>query len=329
MRLRWLMVFLALLLPRVAAAQELSYLVGHTELTNTSDSSYGWEIDYRQPFHRNFGFSVSWINEGHLAGHHRDGWSPRVWAHTTFFERRLRVSGGVGYYRYYDTQPAGAVGVLNVHGDAAIVSASATYYLGRRWLARFEVDRITARHDVNTNAYLLGLGYQFWQTRLERPKATGAHRDPPSPQTTDNELMLFVGRTIVNTLESEKSTARGAEFRHGVGRYWDWSLSWINEGDPQVIRRNGVASQVWLVRAFAHEKIALGVGAGAYYFLDAKHQPGPGEQGHRAVAGLVSLTANWRLSDRWFTRLNWNRVATTDNRDSDVIVVGAGFRWGR
>ncbi len=322
--------FLALVfLSRFAAAQEFSYLVGHTELTNTIDSSYGWEIDYRQPLHRYFGVSFSWINEGHPGEHHRDGWSPRLWAQTTFFDGRLRVAGGVGYYRYFDTQPGPGGQSQDVHGGATIVSGAATYYWRARWLIRFEMNRITAAHDVNTNSYMLGLGYRFLQTRLEGPPRARAPRQASPPVTTDNEAMLFAGRTVVNTFESQKSFARGAEFRRGVGKYWDWTLSWINEGDPRIIRRNGVASQAWLVRAFAREKVALGVGGGAYYYIDTKHQPAPGEQGHRALAGLVTLTASYRLSDHWFTRLNWNRVVTNYNRDSDVIVIGAGLRWGR
>ncbi len=54
-------------------AQELSFLGGTTTEMNVKDSSYTWQIDYRQDFYENFASSLAYINEGHVIGHHRDG----------------------------------------------------------------------------------------------------------------------------------------------------------------------------------------------------------------------------------------------------------------
>jgi hypothetical protein len=34
-----------------------------------------------------------------------------------------------------------------------------------------------------------------------------------------------------------------------------------------------------------------------------------------------------RFFDHWFTRFNWNRVMSNDSRDSDVFLLGVGYRW--
>jgi hypothetical protein len=45
------------------------------------------------------------------------------------------------------------------------------------------------------------------------------------------------------------------------------------------------------------------------------------------ISGLLTVTASCRFSDHWFTRFNWNRVMSNDNRDSDVFLLGVGYRW--
>jgi hypothetical protein len=43
---------------------------------------------------------------------------------------------------------------------------------------------------------------------------------------------------------------------------------------------------------------------------------------------LVSVTAAWRLFDHVMLRATWNRLATIDSTDKDVVVIGAGIQWG-
>ena len=41
----------------------------------------------------------------------------------------------------------------------------------------------------------------------------------------------------------------------------------------------------------------------------------------------MTVTASYRFSDRWFTRFNWNRVMSNDSRDTDIFLLGLGYRW--
>lgn len=45
------------------------------------------------------------------------------------------------------------------------------------------------------------------------------------------------------------------------------------------------------------------------------------------MSGIVSISASYRLSDRWLTRITWNRVVTRYDRDTDVIQAGLGYRF--
>jgi hypothetical protein len=41
----------------------------------------------------------------------------------------------------------------------------------------------------------------------------------------------------------------------------------------------------------------------------------------------VSLTVARQLSEHWAVRLTWHRVISTYNRDSDIFLLGLGYRW--
>jgi len=43
----------------------------------------------------------------------------------------------------------------------------------------------------------------------------------------------------------------------------------------------------------------------------------------------VTLAAGYRFADHWIARFHWNRVATRDERDTDMFVLGVGYRWNR
>jgi hypothetical protein len=48
-----------------------------------------------------------------------------------------------------------------------------------------------------------------------------------------------------------------------------------------------------------------------------------------AIAPLASLTFSVRLSEQWTVRTVFDRVTTSYNRDSDIFLLGLGYRWGR
>ncbi len=316
-----------LLAPRLARGQELSVLVGRTEAPQAVEASDSWQVDFRYDPFRHIGWSASYVNEGHLTQHKRDGVATQLWGRVPLYGGRLVLSLGAGPYRFFDTVILPGGGFEDLHGWAGIYSASAAWHTKSPWLVRLTASHIKGSADLDTNTYVLGVGYRLWKEKEAEFAALPEKEEEPIPLKTGDEAMLFVGQTIVNSPQDQKGIAGGIEFRKGIVPHLDWTLTWLNEGDPRILRRNGLASQLWLVDAYFDNRLAVGVGLGGYYFVDRKRPARPGIEGTRDLAYLLSITASWRFARHWFGRLNWNRVLVDYNRDTDVFVLGAGFRW--
>ncbi len=326
MRFRLLLIPAFLLVSGVAQTQELSVLLGRMEAPGISESSAGWQLDFRYNLARQVAWSASYLNEGHVTNHKRDGVASQLWGRIPLFGSRMSLDLGAGPFYYFDTATLPDGSFADVHGWAGIYSVSAGYYAKSPWIARFTVNHVKGSGDLDTNTYLLGVGYHLWKEEAHEAGNLGPETGAEPSKKTGDEVMLFIGRTVVNSLEDQKGVAGGIEFRKGIVDHLDWTLTWLNEGDPEVIRRNGLGSQLWLVDSYLDERLAIGAGGGGYLFVDTKRPPRPGKEGTRDVAYLLSLTAGYRFADRWFARFNWNRVLVDYNTDTDVFVVGAGFR---
>jgi hypothetical protein len=68
--------------PTGVGAQELSFLAG--PLGGEHEDTYSWEAGFRQGLGRYAAWSFSWLNEGHIPDHHRDGPLLQAWARRIF-----------------------------------------------------------------------------------------------------------------------------------------------------------------------------------------------------------------------------------------------------
>ena len=314
-------------------AQELTLLGGTTTQAVFNSSSYTWQIDYRQDFYENFASSIAYINEGHLLGHKRDGTAWEVWGNAPFFNGRIALSLGAGVYYFYDTQPAAGDTSADIHGTAPIFSVAVTGYLSDRLFYRFMLNRINPSSDIKTTTAAAGVGYWFGPNR--RPLGTQPSKDttPESQYVTEPQLTVFGGQSIVNTFLSQKALAGAAEYRQGLLPHLDGTASFIYEGHAEIVRRSGVALQLWPVNTFFDESTSVGIGVGPYIFIDRNHPVNTGQtvnvgrKNPAAIAPLVSFTIARQLSDHWVVRVIWDRVISNYNRDSDIFLVGLGYRW--
>jgi hypothetical protein len=323
---RGILVCLLLLLGAgLASAQEVTLFGGSTTSIDLNEKTYAWKLDYRQGLAKNFEFSFSWLNEGHVTNHHRDGYTIQLWLRDTIFDNRLSLALGAGPFRYYDTATANTVdGYSDVHGFAGLFSLDAAYYIGKRWILRSEVNRsVAGSKSIDTWDFMIGLGYQ-----LSAPDSPGPRDVPPrqAEPTTNNEITLFLGRTVVNSFESQKSVAGSLEYRRGLSRYFDVSASFLYEGDSDVVRRGGFIVQGWFGRAFFNDHLALSVGGGLYIAVDKRHIDEPGDKGG-TLAGIVTPSVSYRFGEHWDTRFSWNRILTTYDKDTDVFQLGLGYRF--
>ena len=307
------------------AAQEFTLFGGKSTAFDLSESTYAWKIEYRQGLGEHFEFSYSWLNEGHVSGHHRDGHTFSLWARESFLNRRLSLALGAGTYRFYDTQEGLADGTYeNVHGWGGIASFDAAYYLGKRWVSRLQVNRTwTPSTTVDTWNFLLGVGYQL--TAPDVPGSRPSAMEQAEP-TTRNEITVYVGQTVVNSFNSQNSVAMALEYRRGLSRYFDVSVSLLYEGNPDLIRRGGFLVQGWFGRAFFDDRLALGIGVGPYIAVDTQTGAEPGD-GAGTVAGMITPSFSYRFAKHWDGRFSWNRTFTNYDKDTDVFLFGLGYRF--
>ncbi len=272
-----------------------------------------------------FSGSVSWLNEGHIPGHHRDGQSVQAWARLPLASRRFVFALGVGPYRYFDTEAANqGLDYSNTHGWGVAYSARMTWYSAYRWTANLQLNRVQVSHGPSTTALMLGVGYQ-----LDAPDTPGP-RDFALSRThnmTNNEITLMAGETILNSLDSQTSAAEAVEYRRGFTPWLDGTIGYLHEGNGLSARRDGGTAQLWLTRAFFDDSLTLGFGVGLYAAIHHGTHREDRDTGDGILSGLVSVSASYRFTPHWSVRATWNRVVTRYSRDTDVILGGLGYRF--
>ena len=322
---RVIFLFFLVLISCPVQAQEFYLLGGVAGDPDTSERSYSWQLEYMQEVGEHFAASLSYLNEGHLPDHHRDGNTLQGWMHTRVLDQRLSLAAGAGPYYYFDTTKGTTGGLsANDHGWGGMLSLAATWYTDSRWLFQLRTNWVGVGRSFDTLSAVAGIGYQ-----LESPSLPEQHPKEPSrlEKTTNNEITMFLGQTIVNDFKSTHDVAMSIEYRRGLWRYLDWTVAWLYEGDERLIRRNGVTTQLWAVRPFFGDRLALGVGGGAYFAIDRYHDLFNGNGGSKLLSGIFTLTGSYRIHPRWDVRTSWSRLITTYNMDTDVILGGIGYRF--
>jgi hypothetical protein len=304
-------------------AQEFSLLAG--PLFSDGTNTYSWDATYREGLGRFAAWSFSWINEGHIPEHHRDGQTIQAWGRLPLWNDRLELSAGAGPYRYFDTVAARSGGdYSNTHGWGVVWSMRAAYYFDRSWIAQVQLNHVQAFGGHDTTSLLFGVGYQLEAKGEPGPRERAV---PRTSKVTHNEVTLMLGKTILNSDNSESANAGSVEYRRGLWRYVDVTASYIHEGGQIQSRRDGMAVQLWAARAFFDDHLTLSVGAGPYVSITQNDDLPQNRTGDGRVSALIAVSASYRLGQHWLTRITWNRVVTRYNRDTDLIEAGFGLRF--
>ena len=272
------------------------------------------------------GIAVGYLNEIHLPGHHRDGFLAQAIGRYALSGTRLYVHGGVGIYRYFDTQSEDMQS-QDKHGWVPIFTVATTYYTDTPWFYRLSFNRIQSSDDISTNSLLLGVGYDLWRGPQKQTAKEESGLLPSISWPGEHELTVFVGETVLNIFGTPDSQAFAMEYRQRVMNQVEWTLTGIAEGDTDVTQRWGAASEVWLAGDFFEEALTLAVGVGPYVFSDEKYTAPNGAKGKQDVAALISLTGAYRFAPHWLVRLSFNRVETDYDRDADLYLFGLGYHW--
>ena len=315
-----------------AHAQVLSYSAGLS--TAEQARTYTWALAYEHGLSKHWAASLTWLNEGHIPNHHRDGQSVQLWTRLPVFDGRGMLEAGVGPYLYFDTTVhPGSARYSDEHGVGALMSIRASYALTKHWTTQLQVNRVALRGSPDSTGAMLGIGYRFdvaskgaWSTGT-RSTSTSSQAAPYAPADSTQAVTLYAGQTILNSTRSPSAFATALDWRTELGDHLAASFGYLHESSREQARRDGVTTQIWARQAFNDGRFELSAGTGLYYAIneyEGSEIPGPGDG---TVSALISISAAYRLSNRWQARLTWNRVATHYDRDTDVIVGGLGFRF--
>jgi hypothetical protein len=308
----------ALLASAGLQAQDLAVQGGVLRVNKTAEHTFEGALAYTHPAGDYAALSLSYINEGHPQFHHRDGVAAQAWLRTPVYGNGISYGMGVGLDYLFDTsRPPASSGLAytNDHGWAPIYSLQMTWHTPSRWYTQVQINRIFpggSKHP--TTAAMVGVGYRFDGVRGDK-----LHLDGPS---TDDTLTVLAGQTIVNSFESERSRAASVEYRRAVGHYIDWTVTALSEGNSAGTRRNGVATQIWLIRSL-NKDVEMGMGVGPYAAFEVHDVPGT--RSHKA--GLVSIASRYHFTKRVVGELSWNRVVTDYHRDADLLLAGVGYSF--
>ncbi len=314
-------VLLVVFLACPVMAREFYINAGASRDVKTGTTAGQWSVTYRQGLGDHAAFSFSYINEGHQPNHYRDGLAAQIWGRTAILDRRFSLALGVGPFAYADTKVTPVRDVYeDAHGVGVISSVTATWSGFSPLLLQTRLNYIETRHSFDTFSGTFGIGYLLGTQAAQGPSPAPAE----SRGTTHNEITVSLGQAVLNSAKSEKDTAMSVEYRRGLMRHLDWTISYLNEGDTRPLGRWGLATQLWAVQSFFDDHLTLGIGAGPYFARD-KYSGGEGQR--TTAAGDLSFMASYRFHPRFALRAAFSRIITDYNRDTDVFLGGLVYRF--
>ncbi len=313
----FLSIVMCLLFHQAAYGQEVYVHVGYLENTRTHDTAYRWGAAYMREVGKHLLVSLTYVNEGHLPQHHRDGYAPQVWLRQYLVDRHLSFELGIGPYFYFDTDGTQAVD-RDRHGWGGIASVAATWHTGTPFLFQIRGNWIEAVNSFNTVSVTGAIGYRLGATGSAGRPAAGEDAESPG----NHELSILVGEAKLNKSGTDITTAEALEYRYKLARHVEWSFGIMNEGPRKPHERRGVESQLWLVERFYGDRLSLGAGIGPYLAYDRYRG-----NGSTTLNGIIGLTGNIRFSRHFGLRFTWDRVLTAYDHDADVFIGGLSYAF--
>ncbi len=144
-----------------------------------------------------------------------------------------------------------------------------------------------------------------------------------------NEVTLFVGKTVANSYKDPKDNNFAVSVLHSISQKYSVSLLYLNEGHPPGWpKRDGLSAEAWWVPfGMNSNKFKLSIGAGPYLYASTVHDPASrlGFRDEHGVALLISVDTKYRITRNVAIHFEWNRVTTSHNTDTDVMLVGLGY----
>lgn len=262
-----------------------------------------YEVGFGDVLNDSLSIYVAYLNEGHPFDHHRDGFAALGSFRWPVGDRvALELSAGPYFSMdttHVDNEPR------NEKRWGVRASAAVRYYIvPNGFFLKLQYNHVQMIDGFNSDALLFGIGSDF--------------RGNPSPAFSDGKTQLSVWAGTSQTNHPQVPIEKGymVEVKRPLGNAWAYSGSFVYEGNNGVAGRRGVAAQFWYV-APVLSKLTFSAGVGPYVSYDRDEV-----SNKTRLNALLSAQLTYQVTNDWAANLRFNRVATTNNKDQDMFMVG-------
>lgn len=262
-----------------------------------------YEVGFGDVLNDYLSIYVAYLNEGHPTDHHRDGFAALGSFRWPVSDRvALELSAGPYFSMdttHVDNEP------LNEKRWGVRASAAVRYYIvPNGFFLKLQYNHVQMIDGFNSDALLFGIGSDF--------------RGNPSPAFSDGKTQVSVWAGTSQTNHPQVPMEKGymVEVKRPLGNAWAYSGSFVYEGNNGVAGRRGAAAQFWYV-APVLSKWTFSAGVGPYVSYDRDEV-----SNKTRLNALLSAQVTYQVTNDWAASLRFNRVATTDNKDQDMFMVG-------
>ncbi len=246
---------------------------------------------------------LAYMNEGHPLDHHRDGFAA-LGSFRWPVGSRLALEFSAGPYFSMDTTHVDGQPRNDKRWGVRASAAVRYYVVPNRFFLKLQYNHVQMIGGFNSDAVLFGIGSDFG--------------GDPHPAFSDGKTQVGVWAGTSQTNRPQVPIEKGymVEVKRPLGNAWAYSASFIYEGNNGVAGRRGVAAQFWYV-APIKSKWTLSAGVGPYLSRDRNDASRT-----TRLNALLSAQVAYQITNDWAASLRFNRVATRNDKDQDMFMVG-------
>ncbi|KWN18140.1 hypothetical protein WT83_11800 [Burkholderia territorii] len=262
-----------------------------------------YEVGFGDVLNDYFSVYLAYLNEGHPVDHHRDGFAA-LGSFRWPVGNRVALEFSAGPYFSMDTTHVDNA-PRNEKRWGIRASAAVRYYVvPNRFFLKVQYNHVQMIGGFNSDAVLFGIGSDFG--------------GDPHPALSDGKTQvgIWAGTSQTNRPQVPMEKGYMVEVKRPLGNAWAYSASFVYEGNNGVAGRRGVAAQLWYV-APIRSKWTLSAGVGPYVSRDRNDA-----SNSMRLNALLSAQVTYQVTNDWAASLRFNRVATGNDKDQDMFMVG-------
>ncbi|ABO59181.1 hypothetical protein ABWH74_000218 [Burkholderia vietnamiensis] len=251
---------------------------------------------------------VAYLNEGHPLDHHRDGFAA-LGSFRWPLANRWVLELSAGPYFSMDTTHVDNEARNDKRWGVRASAAMRYYVVADRFFVKVQYNHVQMLGGFNSDALLFGIGSDF------------GGQLHPAVSDGKTQVAVWAGTSQTNRPQVPMEKGYMVEVRRPFGTAWAYSASFVYEGNNGVAGRRGVAAQFWYV-APVGSKWTLSAGVGPYLSRDRDEA-----SSQTRLSALLSAQVSYQVAEDWAASLRFNRVATRNDKDQDMFMVGVAHKF--